>query len=153
MADNYKPGDHWVIDDQTGQKVRASETQRQWNGLVVANRNFESRHPQELIKARRERLQVKDPRPRPIDLIIGPLTTTVAAAASAGATTITLETSVRMQAGDSLKIMLDNGDSVRRIIGSIPDATSVTLIEALPWAVSAGNAVIDVTAMAQPDLP
>ena len=153
MADNYKPGDHWVIDDQTGQKVRASETQRQWNGLVVDRRNFETRHPQELIRARREQLQVKDPRPRPIDLIIGPLTTTVATAAAAGDSTIVLETSVRMEAGDTLKIMLDNGDSVLRIIGSIPDATSVTLIQALPWAVSVGNAVIDITAMAAADLP
>ena len=49
MTDRYKAGDWWVLDDQTGQKVRASETQEQWDGKIVHKNNFEPRHPQNRV--------------------------------------------------------------------------------------------------------
>lgn len=153
MADEYVPNDPWVIDDRTGLKIRRSDSRRQWDGQIVHKDEWEQRHPQELIKARRDDMAVPDPRPRPVHVFIGPLTTTLTADHAAGVTTIAVASSARMQAGDRVKVMLDSGDTFEVIVQNIPDAVSLVLTHALPWAASTGLAVVDVTAMAGPTLP
>lgn len=66
----YIPGDHWVICDQTGFKVRRSQVVKQWDGLLVRRDQHDPRHPQELVKAKVDRVTVSDPRPRKTDVFL-----------------------------------------------------------------------------------
>jgi len=62
-ADYYKPGDHNVICDRTGMKRKASQCRKEWNGSIVQRESFEQRHPQDFIRAVKDRQQVQDARP------------------------------------------------------------------------------------------
>ena len=68
----YKPGDHSVICDRTGMKVKASQTRKEWTGLIVRKESWEPRHPQEFIRGRPDRQAVQDPRPEGTDLFVTP---------------------------------------------------------------------------------
>jgi hypothetical protein len=64
----YRPGDFLRICDRTGFKVWASDTQEEWNGLIVKKGVYEARHPQDFVKGRVDQQAVKGARPRPGDL-------------------------------------------------------------------------------------
>lgn len=60
-------GDYNAICDVCGQKYKASELMKRWDGLMVCKDDFEVRHPQELIRPIKERNSVPWTRPRPED--------------------------------------------------------------------------------------
>jgi hypothetical protein len=153
MGDNYIRNDHWVIDDRSGLKIRSSEARREWTGAVVHKDDWEARHPQDFVRAKPERAIVRNPRPRPVDTFQGPLDTTVTVAALPGSTTLTVASSVRMEAGDFITVMLDNGEPFRVLLLAVPDSVTLSLFAALPAAVSVGNMVYDNTAMSHAVLP
>lgn len=70
MSNGYRPGDYYVICDVCGFKVRASETRRRWDNLRVCTKDWETRHPQDFVRGRRDRQRVNDPRPEPADNFI-----------------------------------------------------------------------------------
>lgn len=72
MSDTYKAGDHWVICDSCGFKVRASDTRMRWDGLRVCMADWETRHPQDYVRGKRDRQSVPNPRPEPPDNFIDP---------------------------------------------------------------------------------
>ena len=152
MADDYRDGDWWVISDRTGLKTRVSRSMKEWTGAVVDMREYEPRHPQDFVRAKRDDMAVPNARPRPLDIFGGPLDTLLAADHNAGATTIAVETSVRMAAADRVSIMLDNGDTFLATISSVPDASHVIIDRPLPWAASTGKKFYDNTAMAAPEI-
>lgn len=51
---SYKKGDWLVICDRDGFKYKASEMRKEWNGLIVHKNNFETRHPQEFVRGRKD---------------------------------------------------------------------------------------------------
>lgn len=61
-------GDWNAICDVCGQKYKASELMKRWDGLMVCKEDWEVRHPQELIRPIKERNSVPWTRPRPDDL-------------------------------------------------------------------------------------
>jgi hypothetical protein len=62
----YIPGTHWQLCDECGRKIRSTESRKRWDGMVVCQKDWEPRHPQELLhEARTDRQSVRDPRPRP----------------------------------------------------------------------------------------
>lgn len=63
----YKPGSHWKICDRTGFKVRAEDTREEWNGLIVSSAVYEARHPQDMVRARKDDQSVRKARPRKPD--------------------------------------------------------------------------------------
>lgn len=69
---NYRPGDHYVICDVCGFKVRSSETRMRWDNLRVCLKDWETRHPQDLVRGRRDRQRVTNPRPEAVDTFISP---------------------------------------------------------------------------------
>jgi hypothetical protein len=152
MRDNYRPGDNYLIDDKTGLKIRASEARQQWNKIVTHGKNFDTRHPQDFVKARADRQNVPNARPRQPDAFRGPLTTALAVAAIAGDQSITVESTARMEAGDHLVIMLDSGDPFRVIIQTITDATTLVLTANMPGPAAVGKVIFDNTAMAAADI-
>lgn len=71
MAENlYRPGDYYLICDECGFKVRASETRKRWDGLRVCAKDWEPRHPQDFVRGRRDRQRVPEPRPEAPDVFI-----------------------------------------------------------------------------------
>lgn len=59
IRNQHRLGDWLVVDDITGFTIYASESVKLWDGRITHVSNFETRHPQEFIKARR------DPKPVP----------------------------------------------------------------------------------------
>jgi hypothetical protein len=148
----YAPGDFWRVCDVCGFDYRASETRKRWDGLITCEADWEPRHPQDYVRGRVDRQNVPEPRPQPVEIVIGPLTTTISAAASAGATIISVESSVRFGGGDHIGVGLDDGEIVRHVVLSVPDASSLTLTTSLRGSVSAGNAIINYSAVSAPDI-
>ncbi len=69
-VEGYRPGDHYVICDECGFKVRASDTRKRWDGLRVCSKDFENRHPQDFVRGRHDRQIVRDARPEAPDTFI-----------------------------------------------------------------------------------
>ena len=152
--DLYVPGGYWVIDDRTGFRVRASEARKEWTGLLVDGVDeYEDRHPQDFVRARTDRQNVKNPRPPPPDVYGGPLFTLVAATAAAGATSIEVASSAEFETGDLVAIFLDNGETTRVTLTSIPDTTHIAFTgNPLPWSTSADMQATNYSRTPVPDL-
>lgn len=151
MADDkhYVGGDFYRICDRTGFKIRAGRTRKEWNGLIVRDKSWEPRQPQDFVKGVRDYQSAPEPRPRQIDVFVGPLETTIGVAAVAGTDTIQVVSTVRMQNGDVLNIILDNGDVFAATIQNVSSLTTLVLSTKLPYSASVGNVVVDVTAVSQ----
>lgn len=66
----YIRGDHWVICDVCGFKVRKSQSRIRWDRAVVCEQDWETRHPQEDVRGRVDRQRVDNPRPPPPDVFV-----------------------------------------------------------------------------------
>lgn len=63
--DGYRRGGFWRIDERSGERVRAYDTAKEWDGTIVDRRDFEARHPQDFVRGRRDDMRVPDARPEP----------------------------------------------------------------------------------------
>jgi len=59
----YKKGDWNAICDRCGGVFKASELKKEWDGLMVCKRDWEPRHPQERVKAKKDDQSVPWSRP------------------------------------------------------------------------------------------
>lgn len=66
----YIPGDFYRICDVCGFKVRASETSKRWDGLMVCKADWEPRHSQDFVRGRRDKQTVPNPRPEAPDVFL-----------------------------------------------------------------------------------
>jgi len=64
-SDTYDSGDHYVICDRCGFKVRRSQARRTWDNLIVCPVDFEERHPQDFRTGRKDKIYVDEPRSEP----------------------------------------------------------------------------------------
>lgn len=151
MRRRYRPGDSLTRDERTGFTTYMSETRKEWTGARVSERVYEERHPQDFVRGRKDDQYVPDSRPKGVDTFIGPLVTELNADHVPGDTSLTVESSTRMEAGDKIRIMLDNNDMFRVVVQTVSDATTIVIADPLPGAASTGNQVIDETAMSDPD--
>lgn len=67
----YIPGDFWRICERCGAKTRSSKTYRTWDGLYVCHDDFETRHPQDFVRGRKDLQNVPNPRPEPAHIFVG----------------------------------------------------------------------------------
>ena len=172
----YRPGDFYRICDQTGFKVRASQTKKQWNGLIVRKESREARHPQDLVKGVADYQAVPEPRPRPLPTYAD-INSIITAFSPAGLFSVEVESSYGFKTGDQISSVLDNTDTFRTTIGhpvyyladgagnpittgpplyqliivyvdTSPSIIGNTLYftQALPWSTSKGNLVLNWTA-------
>lgn len=148
----YISGDPWRICDRCGFKYRSSQTFRTWDGLYVCREDFETRHPQDFVRGRKDNQNVPNARPEPLDTLIGPLLTKIGVAAVVGATTISVDSSTRFLAADHIGVMLDSGNMEPHIILSIPSATSIQMTTPLSGTAAVGNVVIDYSAVSLPNI-
>ena len=68
----YKPGDWNAICDSCGFKFKASQLRKRWDEFMVCENDWETRHPQELIRAPIEKVGVEWTRPEAPDVEDGP---------------------------------------------------------------------------------
>lgn len=64
-TNNFILGDSKACCDVCGFDYKQSDLRKRWDGAMVCSKDFEQRHPQDLIKARPEHNHVKDARPEP----------------------------------------------------------------------------------------
>lgn len=152
MADHYTPGDFYRICDRTGFKVLASKTRKEWTGLIVRNESWEPRNAQDFVTGVRDDQSVWEARPRSVDAYVGPLISKVEAFQAAGGTTIIIDDTARMYAGDSVGIILDNGVMFQTALNQVTNSTQVIIRDRLPWSTSAGNQFVNSSAMSPPQL-
>lgn len=69
-SDTYTSGDHYVICDRCGFKVRRSDARRTWDNLIVCPFDYEARHPQDFKRGRRDKIAVDDARPEQADIFL-----------------------------------------------------------------------------------
>jgi hypothetical protein len=148
----YLKGDYWRICEECGFKMRASQTKKRWDGLIVCDADFEERHPQDFVKGVIDRQTVPDPRPEAVNNFVGALSTTMLQAASAGATTIYVTSTVRFANGDRIGLLMDGGNEFQTTIQSVVDLTILSIVTALPGSISAGASVINYSAISTPAL-
>jgi len=55
----YIPGDHWAVCDVCGVEFRQSQLKETWDNKVVCKKDYESRHPQDFVRAKDESPQAK----------------------------------------------------------------------------------------------
>lgn len=67
----YKPGSFYRICDRTGFATRAERTQSEWQGLIVSDRVWEARQPQDFVKGVQDNQTVPYARPRQPNTYIG----------------------------------------------------------------------------------
>lgn len=167
---HYKPGSFYRICDRTGFAVRAESTQKQWNNIIVRNRSFEERQPQDFVRGRRDDQTVPEPRPRQVNSFLGVQTTVVNSiiifpAPGWSVMTVTpsgfssgfssgfdiglgmqVQSVVGFNVGDSISIQLDNGSTFFTTAASI-NALANTILpgQPLPFPATGGNVVTDMT--------
>jgi hypothetical protein len=72
VSDLSRSGGHYVICDECGFKIRASESRKRWDGMRVCQQDWEPRHPQDFVRGRRDRQAVANARPEPVDVFLEP---------------------------------------------------------------------------------
>lgn len=124
----------------------------EWNGLIVSDRYWEARQPQDFVTGVPDNQTVPYARPRQVNSFLGPLTTTLTADVLAAGTTLPVESSVRMIIGDVLYVMLDTGSLQRVTVSSLPTSTSIVCNPGLSYRASSGNLITDNSAVAPPSI-
>lgn len=66
----YVRGDPWAICDICGLKFRMSQTRKTWDGLRVCVPDWYPKHPQLMVRGRRDRQAVSDARPESTEIFI-----------------------------------------------------------------------------------
>ena len=57
----YRPGDHLVVDDISGFRRYASQCRMRWDNVLMPAEQFETRHPQDFLRARQDKIAVDGP--------------------------------------------------------------------------------------------
>ena len=55
----FKAGSNWVRCQKCGMDVRAEDARKQYDGLIVCREDYDTRHPQELVRSLKERTAAK----------------------------------------------------------------------------------------------
>jgi hypothetical protein len=64
---SWKPGRWKAICDVCGFEFKSDQLRDRWDGLKVCHKDWESRHPQDFIRARKETIVPPWTRPEPAD--------------------------------------------------------------------------------------
>jgi len=144
----YTPGDFWRICDRTGFKVRASQTSKEWTGLIVRDKSWDPRHPQDFVQGVPDNQTVPNPRPEPAGIRVGPLEIALASDGNIGDTSISVTASEGSSAGDTLKITLDGGLIQETTISSLDGGTAtggyhVTIANGLKGTAEVRNSILN----------
>ena len=65
-----KLGLHNVISDISGEKIRSDKVRRDWRGIISSKEDWSPKHPQLTLRPRNEKINVSNPRTRPVDKFV-----------------------------------------------------------------------------------
>lgn len=131
----YRGGDNYLLDDNTGFKIRASVARLQWDNIATTGHAWSPRQPQDLVQAVRDEQIVALARPRqPNQFTV--LGTYVVAPSLAGASAIEVASSAGFTNGMGILIMLDSGVNFQTSVDSTSGAT-INITGTLPFSVGA----------------
>jgi len=57
----YKKGSHWATCDSCGFVFRAGELRKTWDNFYVCDEDYETRHPQDFLRVREEKISADQP--------------------------------------------------------------------------------------------
>ena len=140
---HYKPGSFYRTSDRTGFPTRAETTRREWNGLIVEDKVWEPRQPQDLVKGVKDNQSVPDARPLGPAQYVGPISVQTTADAAIGQTSIPVETIAGFYDGAKVGCMtdLDNGTVFFTKISGTPVGANLVLAAGLPYPMASGNLI------------
>lgn len=140
----YRPGSFYRSDDRSGFTRRAGDTEQEWTGLIVGKGLWESRQPQDFVRAVTDDQTVPKARPVPPNVFVGPFSVQIAADAAVGATILFLDNVIGITPGDPIGVMMDNGEYFNTYVQAIDYANDAIYLGApLPYYVSADHLVTD----------
>lgn len=137
---NYRPGSFWREDDRSGFAVRAERTRKEWTGLIVADRLWEPRQPQDLVQGVQDQQAVPEPRPIPPPIWTGPLFAQLTQAAAIGDLVLYVNSVSPFSIGDDIYVMLDSGDNYWTVVIGV-GAASIEIAAGLPGSAASGNQI------------
>ena len=70
MRNYYKVGEWNVTCDVCSKKIKADEAKKRWDGFIVCPDDYETRHSQDFVRARQDKISVPFTRPRPVDVFV-----------------------------------------------------------------------------------
>jgi hypothetical protein len=140
---HYKPGSWYRTDDRTGFPQRAERTRMEWNGLIVDEKVWEPRQPQDLVKGVPDIQSVPDARPLASHVFVGPISVQTTAGAVIGQSSIPVQTIFGFYQGAKVGCMLDTdgGQVFFTTIASPPSGSNLDLASPLPGFMSSGNLI------------
>ena len=140
---HYRAGSFYRVSDHTGFPVRAENTLKMWNSLIVERATFEPRQPQDLVRGVKDQQNVPDARPLAPAQFIGPIYTTLADATTPGQTVITLTSTAGLTIGDAIGLMMDDGSLwTTGVLNILPD-DQIQTASGAPLNAASGNSVVD----------
>lgn len=136
-------GSFYRTDDRTGFPQRANVTRKEWTGLIVDEKVWEPRQPQDLVKGVPDIQAVPDPRPLGSNVYVGPISVQTTANAVIGQTVIPVHTIAGFYNGARVGCMtdFDNGTVFFTTIASPPAAANLVLAAGLPYPMASGNLI------------
>ena len=63
VRNGWRVGRHLVVDDESGLTYYDDEVRKVWDGSIRHKSQFETRHPQEFVKAKKDPFPLKEVRP------------------------------------------------------------------------------------------
>ena len=70
MKNYFVSGDWNLICDSCGKKIKAHDAKQRWDGFLVCPSCYETRHSQDFVRARQDKISVPFTRPRPVDVFV-----------------------------------------------------------------------------------
>lgn len=139
---HYRPGSFYRVDDRTGFPQRAERTRKQWNDLIVDERVWEPRQPQDLVKGVKDDQTVPEARPLAPAVYVGPIYEQSTAAAAVGAAFIPLSSTFGMIVGDAVGVFLESGVLFNTVIEDVT-SDGILIGSPLPDSTLSGGLVVD----------
>ncbi len=69
---DYKSGDNWVVCQVCGMDIYASDIKKRWDGILVCPEDYETRHPQDFVRARKDRVAADIVAPKSSEVSVAP---------------------------------------------------------------------------------
>ena len=139
---HYKMGSFYRTDDRTGFPQRAERTRKQWDNLIVDERVWEPRQPQDLVKGVPDIQSVPDARPLGANVYVGPISVATTANAVIGQTSIPVQTIFGFYPGAKVGCMTDqDGGAVFFTTVASLSGFNIVLSQVLPYPMASGNLI------------
>jgi len=68
----FKDGDNWVECQVCGMDTYASDIKKRWDGVLVCPEDYETRHPQDFVRARKDKIAATIVAPQPTEIDVSP---------------------------------------------------------------------------------